>query len=799
MADNQAQLGSVKVGVEADLTAYEKGMRQAHKEAEKFDKAANKNVGAAKKTEKAAKDAAKEVNTLSKSFRSAADSAAFVTGPLGGVASRITLLGSAIQKGYLGVLAFSIAFTGMTYALIRSVNEAEKAETSFLRTQAVVKATGNASGFTAKQIHEMGRAIKDTTLASSEGLDRAAQKLLTFRAVQGQVFTEALALSQDLAAVGFGSVDAAAVQLGKALQDPVVGLESLREVGVTFSAVQREQIRNFYEGGEAAKAHALILKAVRDQVGGAGAGEASGLTGAYDQLNKQIDLFFKNIGNSGPLEHWTELVEAATLALRNWNKELFPSNQVQINEMLTERIKLEEGLAEFEKTMAAKTSFGQARIKMDKDRIAVINGLIGAIQEKRVAEIKEEKAALDAADASRKRDEQDRKDALAIEAKKEAAEEAARVAEQLAKRRASTLSDLQAELTMLQFVERAYREQSSTLSELEATKRGMTLVHELQFEQNSKEAQQIMNLVNEHRKLQETIDAETESRKKMEQAQKSFETNISNAKEQTEAMKAEAESMGMAEAAAEAYRMEQELINKTMQDFGSLSTSQSQEIKKVAEAYGAAAEQLKKVQEEQKAAEKQADLMAEAQQRFSENLAEGLTNAIWGAENASDAFRNMAIELSKAATQAQILALIQRMTGQAGGNNEQNMFVLFGKALAGAASGSSGGGGNSGFISSVMASQMHTGGIGGQHGSKRSVPASNFIGAPRFHNGLRPNEFPAILERGEGVIPKDEMGQKGKGWGGRGVVINQYIETKDADSFRMSRRQVARQTKKAVE
>lgn len=793
MAENQGQLGTVKVGVEADLSKYNKGMKQAHQEAEKFDKAANKNVDAAKKVERAAKSTAKEVTTLSKSFRSAADSAAFVTGPLGGVASRITLLGTAISKGYVGILALSIAFTGLTYALVRSVNEAERAETSFLRTQAVVKATGNASGFTAGQIRDMGASIKDATLASGEGIDRAAQKLLTFRAVQNETFTEALQLSQDLAAVGFGSIDAAAVQLGKALQDPIVGLESLREVGVTFSAMQREQIRNFYEAGEVAKAHALILKAVRDQVGGAGAGEAGGLTGAYDQLNKQIALFFKNIGNSGPLSTWTELVEAATQALRNWNKELFPSNTTQINELLVERVKLEEGIAALEKSERSKSGFGQARIQMDRERIAVIKSLIKGIQDKRVAEQKEENAAKNAAEESRKRDIQDRKDAEAIEAKKEAQEDAARAAEQLAKRRASTLADLQAELEILTRVDKAYSDQSTTLSQLEASKRGMNIVHDLQFEQNSKEADQIMQLVDQHRQLQESIDAETESRKRNEQAQKAFETNITNVKEQTEAMRAEAETIGMAEAAAQAYRMEQELLNKTIQDFGSVSGAQSEEIKKVAAAYGAAAEQLKKVEDEQKEAEKQADRMAEAQQRFSENLAEGLTDAIWGAENAGDAFRNMAIELSRAATQAQILALIQRATGQQGGDGGQDLFYLLGKSFAGAMGGSSGGGASSG-ISSVMASQMHSGGIGGQDGMRRNVASSTFIGAPRFHDGLRPNEFPAILEKGEEVTPKDQVGRGG----GRHVVVNQYIETKDSDSFRLSRRQIARQTEQAM-
>ena len=48
----------------------------------------------------------------------------------------------------------------------------------------------------------------------------------------------------------------------------------------------------------------------------------------------------------------------------------------------------------------------------------------------------------------------------------------------------------------------------------------------------------------------------------------------------------------------------------------------------------------------------------------------------------------------------------------------------------------------------------HLGGIVGQMTSRRMVPAATFIGAPRLHSGLAPDEFPTILQRGESVIPK---------------------------------------------
>jgi hypothetical protein len=53
------------------------------------------------------------------------------------------------------------------------------------------------------------------------------------------------------------------------------------------------------------------------------------------------------------------------------------------------------------------------------------------------------------------------------------------------------------------------------------------------------------------------------------------------------------------------------------------------------------------------------------------------------------------------------------------------------------------------------AETFHRGGIvGTDHGPMRSIPASYFANAPRLHQGLAADEFPAVLQKGEQVIPK---------------------------------------------
>jgi tape measure domain-containing protein len=81
---------------------------------------------------------------------------------------------------------------------------------------------------------------------------------------------------------------------------------------------------------------------------------------------------------------------------------------------------------------------------------------------------------------------------------------------------------------------------------------------------------------------------------------------------------------------------------------------------------------------------------------------------------------------------------------------------IFGGTMAGGAGGNFSNGG------SALASIKHTGGIVGVTPSTmRPVDPALFHNAPRFHQGLAPDEFPAILQRGEAVIPKNQVGRGG--------------------------------------
>ncbi|MEZ5860613.1 MAG: phage tail length tape measure family protein [Geminicoccaceae bacterium] len=178
---------------------------------------------------------------------------------LQGTMARLVPALATFDTGLAGLAAGGILALGA--GLAAGVRNAEAAERSLLRLDGVLKATGGSAGLTAREITALGDQMERSTLAGGEAVVDAAAALATFKSVSGDTFTDAIRLSQDLAAVFGGDLTSTASQLGKALEDPVRGLESLREKGVTFSAAQREVIKSLVETGDKAEAQRQILEA----------------------------------------------------------------------------------------------------------------------------------------------------------------------------------------------------------------------------------------------------------------------------------------------------------------------------------------------------------------------------------------------------------------------------------------------------------------------------------------------------------------------------------------------------------
>ena len=277
---------------------------------------------------------------LQNGLRNVAGSIAAVQGPLGPVAGRISSIGAIMGRVSVVGLALTGVLVGIGAAFVKFVRAGANAESQLLKLQALLKSTGGAAGQTAHDIEAMAVAIGRGTLASVQGARDAAGVLLTFKTISGETFGRTLELTQDLAAVGFGSMKTAALQLGKALEDPVTGLSALRRVGVSFTESQKEQIKVLAMTGRQMEAQSLILDTLENQVGGAGKGAAGGLSGAFDTLGENITLFFEK-ASAGKfiVESLTSLINSLANAIGKFipDVEKLPDNLDDLNDALSKQ------------------------------------------------------------------------------------------------------------------------------------------------------------------------------------------------------------------------------------------------------------------------------------------------------------------------------------------------------------------------------------------------------------------------------------------------------------------------------
>ena len=170
------------------------------------------------------------------------------------------------------VVPAGIALTAVTGAFTFMAKKAEEAEIAQRRLASVMSSMGYGSA--TARVSAYADELEKTLAVDGELIKATQTKLATFANLTrtvgqtGGAFDRATVAALDLAAAGFGSAETNAVQLGKALQDPIKGIGALARAGVTFTAQEKEKIRTLVESGQTLQAQDMILKAIETQVGG---------------------------------------------------------------------------------------------------------------------------------------------------------------------------------------------------------------------------------------------------------------------------------------------------------------------------------------------------------------------------------------------------------------------------------------------------------------------------------------------------------------------------------------------------
>ena len=233
--------------------------------------------------DKAIKNAQQELSKLSTS----ADKPNKVMGALGGV---MKVAGVAALGAAAGFGAFAV----------QGISAAEEAATANARLDQVAKSMGFVGGAyegATERLKTYASEMSKQIAVEDESILAVQAKLATFKQIgstmndAGGAMDRATKAAFDLAATGFGSAESNAIQLGKALQDPVKGISALSRAGVTFTEAEKEKIKTLVESGKAAEAQEMILGALESQVGGvaeATANASDKMKVGFSELQEQV-------------------------------------------------------------------------------------------------------------------------------------------------------------------------------------------------------------------------------------------------------------------------------------------------------------------------------------------------------------------------------------------------------------------------------------------------------------------------------------------------------------------------------
>lgn len=195
----------------------------------------------------------------------------------------------------VSLLAVGTAAVGAGAVSVKAYTESEDA---LAQMTAALKSTHDASGLFEQDLIDQANALEKLTTYSHVAIEGVENLLLTFTNIHGAIYQQAVPAILDMATAMHEDLQSASIQVGKALNDPILGITALHRIGVTFSATQKEQIQNFVDTNQLAKAQGVILTELNKEFGGSAEAAGDTFAGALAKLKNSLHDVEEEVGQT---------------------------------------------------------------------------------------------------------------------------------------------------------------------------------------------------------------------------------------------------------------------------------------------------------------------------------------------------------------------------------------------------------------------------------------------------------------------------------------------------------------------
>lgn len=220
------------------------------------------------------------------------DKASGVLGNIGkSLGNMLEIAGGFLMANVFNKVADGIVSVGKTI-----VSEAMAAQEVQAQTNAVLKSTGGIAGVTAEQVSGLAGALSEVTKFSDDTIQAGENMLLTFTNIGKNIFPDATQAMLDMSQALGQDLKSSAMQLGKALNNPVDGVTALTRVGVKFDDKTKKLIERLVKLGKVEEAQKIILNELQNEFGGSAQAAGETFGGKLEILKNKLLNVAEGIG-----------------------------------------------------------------------------------------------------------------------------------------------------------------------------------------------------------------------------------------------------------------------------------------------------------------------------------------------------------------------------------------------------------------------------------------------------------------------------------------------------------------------